>query len=378
PLLWFAGAQQVAALACIVAFVPLFGLVGVLLSQAVSTMLVNALELSLARRRIGLVWWNARYRLWLAPAAAAALAAVAMMTRPAYAWDELGHRVVARIAWDQMTPQARAAAVRLLMNAPANTGLRELMPSAGSAEERGRELFIMAAVWPDIIRSRSHVGNRYAHSDWHYVDHFWEQRVPGARPVDRPDVHVEGLLLQQLPQLRATLSADASAAGDSARSIALAWVLHLVGDAHQPLHNSSRITPQDTAGDRGGNLFLLAGLYPRSNLHAFWDSLVGFSAPWSASDRDEAAYIGHVAAAIERRYPPGWARPRLLPGQMERWSMEGYRISKESVYPAWLVRGEAAPARYQAQSWAVAQPRLALAGYRLADLLNHALGSGHA
>jgi hypothetical protein len=304
--------------------------------------------------------------------AAVTLAAVAMMARPAYAWDELGHRVVARIAWDRMTPQARAAAVRLLMNAPANAGLRALAPQGGSADERGRELFTMAAVWPDIIRSRTHVGNRYAHSDWHYVDHFWEQRAPGARPIDRPDVHVEGLLLQQLPGLRATL-ADA-AASDSARSIALAWVLHLVGDAHQPLHNSSRITPQDTAGDRGGNLFLLAGLYPRNNLHAFWDSLVGFSVPWSPSDRDEAAYIGHVAAAIEARYTPAWARSRLLPGQLEQWSMEGYRISKESLYPAWLARGQAAPARYQAQSWAVAQPRLALAGYRLADLLNTALG----
>jgi hypothetical protein len=45
-----------------------------------------------------------------------------MMSRPAYAWDELGHRVVARIAWDRMTPQARNNAVRLLMAAPANTG----------------------------------------------------------------------------------------------------------------------------------------------------------------------------------------------------------------------------------------------------------------
>jgi nuclease S1 len=307
---------------------------------------------------------------------ALAMLAVALATRPAYAWDELGHRVVARIAWDRMTPEARAAAVRLLMNAPENSGLRALMPSAGSDEERGRELFIMAAVWPDIIRSRTQVGNRYAHSDWHYVDHFFEQRTPTSPPVDRPDVHLEGFMLQQLPQLSATVG-DASAS-DSARSIALAWVLHLVGDAHQPLHNSSRITPVDTAGDRGGNLFLLAGLYPRNNLHAFWDSLVGFSAPWAPGDTDEAAYIGSVAARLEARYTPGWARSRLLPGEFERWSMEGYRISRQQVYPAWLVRGQAAPPRYQTVAWAVAQPRLALAGYRLADLLNRALGGGAA
>jgi hypothetical protein len=302
----------------------------------------------------------------------AALAALALASRPAYAWDELGHRVVARIAWDRMTPQARANAVRLLRNGPLNAGMRELMPQAGPDEERGRELFVMAAVWPDIIRTRTHPGNRFAHSDWHYVDHFFEQRTPGGPALDRPDVHVEGLLLQQLPRMDATV-ADASAS-DSARAVALAWILHLVGDAHQPLHNSSRITPRDTAGDRGGNSFQLAGLYPRSNLHAFWDSLVGFSVPWGPQDRDEAAYVGHIAALLEARYPPAWARSRLLAGQPGEWSMEGYRISKQSLYPGWLGRGQPAPPRYYAQSWTIAQPRLALAGYRLADLLNHSLG----
>ncbi|HEU4561735.1 MAG TPA: S1/P1 nuclease, partial [Longimicrobium sp.] len=173
--------------------------------------------------------------------AAAALVAVGMMSRPAYAWDELGHRVVARIAWDRMTPQARASAVRLLMAAPANTGLRELVPAGLSADEHGRELFVIASVWPDVIRSRSHVGNRYAHSDWHYVNFFWEQRSPGGPITDRPD-RTDGQLLNQLPGLVRTVG-DAQAT-DSARAVALAWVLHLVGDGHQPLHNSARITPQ--------------------------------------------------------------------------------------------------------------------------------------
>jgi hypothetical protein len=302
-----------------------------------------------------------------------AAAALALASRPAYAWDELGHRVVARIAWDRMTPQARAAAVRLLMSAPAGAGLRELMPAAGSDDERGRELFVMAAVWPDLIRSRTHPGNRFAHSDWHYVDHFWEQRAPGAPAIDRPDRH-DGFLLQQLP-LQSAIVGDAAAA-DSARAVALAWVLHLVGDAHQPLHNSARITPQDTAGDRGGNLFLLHGLYPRSNLHAYWDGIVGMAAPWRPGDIDEAAYVGDVAASIEARYPAAWARRRILPGDFQAWSLEGLRISRASVYPAWLVRGQAAPPRYLDQSWAVARTRLALGGYRLADVLNRALGGG--
>jgi S1/P1 Nuclease len=303
--------------------------------------------------------------------AAAAVVAVGMMSRPAYAWDELGHRVVARIAWDRMTPQARASAVRLLMAAPANTGMRALMPATGSDDERGRELFVMAAVWPDIIRSRNQVGNAYAHGDWHYVNFFWEQRTPGGPAVERPDKGTDGHLLDELPLMARTV-ADAQA-GDSARSVALAWVLHLTGDAHQPLHNSARITAQDTAGDRGGNLFALAGLYPRNNLHAYWDSLVGFSVPWTGTG-GEAEYVGRIAAGIEARYTPAWARSRLLAGDFRAWSHEGVRVAQQSAYPAWLVRGQAAPPQYQATTWAAAQPRLALAGYRLADVLNRALG----
>src|SRR5687768_8006614 len=104
----------------------------------------------------------------LGRAAAAAVVALGLGARPAYAWDELGHRVVARIAWDHMTSRARAAAVRLLMNAPANSGIRALAADAPAAE-RGRELFVFAAVWPDIIRDRTYIGFPYAHSDWHYV-----------------------------------------------------------------------------------------------------------------------------------------------------------------------------------------------------------------
>lgn len=301
--------------------------------------------------------------------AAVALAALGLAASPAHAWDEVGHRVVARIAWDHMTPAARDAAVRLLLRAPANSGILGLVPAGTPEAERGRELFVMAAYWPDIIRSRGILGYPYAHSDWHYVNFFWEQQRPGGPVTDQPG-RTDGQLLNQLPRLAATL-ADASAS-DSARSVSLAWILHLVGDAHQPLHNSARITAQDPQGDRGGNLFLLGGIYPRSNLHGYWDALVGLSEPWLAGER-EAGYIGRISARLARRYTPSWARGRLLPGQFEQWSREGVRVAQTTAYPAWLARGQPAPARYLPYAWGAAQPRLAIAGYRLADVLNRAL-----
>lgn len=299
-----------------------------------------------------------------------ALAASALLwSTPAHAWDELGHRVVARIAWDHMTPAARQHAIRLLQAAPPGSGIAELMPRTGTMEERQREWFVHTAVWADMIRDREHAGARYAHSDWHYVNFFWETG-PNGQPRDRPDVPRAGELLNQMQRISQTLGS--AAVPDSAEAIDLAWVLHLGGDSHQPLHNSARITAQDTAGDRGGNNYRLAGLYPFNNLHAYWDALVGFAIPWGPDDGTEADYVGTIANTIVRRWPQSRMRTQILPGQFERWSQEGLRVAQNTAYGT--PRNQPARPGYRRIAWQAAEPRVALAGYRLAELLNSRLG----
>lgn len=298
-------------------------------------------------------------------------AAGLLWSTPAHAWDELGHRVVARIAWDHMTPAARQNAIRLLQAAPPNSGIAELMPTTGTMEERQREWFVWAAVWSDMIRDREHPGARYARSDWHYVNFFWEQMPDGTRR-DRPDLPRAGSLIDQMQRIGTTLGN--TALPDSARTIDLMWALHLAGDAHQPLHNNARITAQDPEGDRGGNSFRLAGLYPFNNLHAYWDALIGFSMPWGAADRSEVDYVGSIAQRITARYPQSRMRGQIEPGAFEEWSREGFRIAQRVAYTG-VVRDQRAPASYRRSAWSAAEPRVALAGYRLADLLNRTLGA---
>jgi hypothetical protein len=185
------------------------------------------------------------------------------------------------------------------------------------------------------------------------------------------DVPRAGELLNRLQHYGTSLGNPSLPAAE--RGIDLAWTLHLVGDGHQPLHNSARITPRDTAGDRGGNSFLLAGVYPFSNLHGYWDALVGFSVPWAPMDRSEEDYVGSIAARTAARFPQ--SRFQLHPGRFEDWSREGMRVAQRSAYPAWLERGARAPLRYRTHAWLAAEPRVALAGYRLADMLNRQLGS---
>jgi hypothetical protein len=299
-----------------------------------------------------------------------ALAAAGLAwSTPAYAWDELGHRVVARIAWDHMTPAARQHAIRLLRAAPPGSGIAELMPATGPMEEREREWFVLTAVWADMIRDSTHAGARYARSDWHYVNWFWEVG-PNGRPRDRPDVPRAGQLIAQMQRIVPTLGS--AAVPDSAEAIDLAWLLHLGGDSHQPLHNSARMTAEDPEGDRGGNSYRLAGLYPFNNLHAYWDSQVGFAVPWGDEDDTESEYVGSIAQRIARRWPQSQMHGRLLPGQFEQWSREGLRVAQRVAYTT--PRNQPATMSYRRRAWTAAEPRLALAGYRLAELLNRRLG----
>lgn len=300
-----------------------------------------------------------------------ALAAAGLAwSTPAHAWDELGHRVVARIAWEHMTPAARQNSIRLLQSAPPGSGIAELMPRTGTMEERQREWFVHTAVWADMIRDRDHPGARYAHADWHYVNFFWETGPNGA-PRDRPDVPRAGQLIDQMQRISGTLGS--ASVPDSAEAIDLAWLLHLGGDSHQPLHNSARISPEDPEGDRGGNSYRLAGLYPFNNLHAYWDALTGFAIPWGAREQTEADYVGGIAQTIARRWPQSRMRGRILPGQIEQWSREGLRVAQTVAYRT--PRNERASSSYRRLAWAAAEPRIALAGYRLADLLNQKLGT---
>ena len=208
-------------------------------------------------------------------------------------------------------------------------------------------------------------GDRYAHSNWHYVNFFWEQRFPGGPVIPRPDKPLDGHLLNQLPGLAATVGN--AQAGDSARSVALAWVLHLVGDAHQPLHNSARITPQDPQGDRGGNLFLLAGMY-RAELTPL-DALVGFASRAPVTRR--AATLPLAAGWRGATRPV--CRGRMLPSGSSS-GRAGGRARRADGLPR--LAGARPPARrVPDRRGTAAQPRLALAGYRIAELLNRMPGA---
>jgi hypothetical protein len=287
---------------------------------------------------------------------------------PAAAWDRTGHLVVARIAWQQLSPAARSAAAELLASAPDDAGLRQLLPERSSSESEAQaEHFQRAAYWPDIVRDEAFPSRRdtYHHGDWHWINHFFEQRGTDRAAYELTDRPPVGRIVEQLEILVPAVGDATLPAAE--RAIDLAWVLHLGGDIHQPLHATARVTPTEPEGDRGGNLFALDGDH---DLHSFWDGILSSSNfHWFFWSED--AYVRRIAASITAEHPPSEYGERIDNLDFSSWARESFEISMARVYE--LEPGERPPASYQRQAVEIARERIALAGYRLARVLESRL-----
>jgi hypothetical protein len=166
-------------------------------------------------------------------ALAAAALAVALVPSPSFAWGKTGHRVVAALAEPQLSGLARAQIEQIL----------------GPGEN-----IVDAANWPDEMRSAPSPFWQKTSTPWHYVT------LNGIIYDHAPP---EGDALKALDQFRATLL-DPNASRDE-KQLALRFIVHLVGDLHQPLHVGK-------CCDRGGNEVKVSWFGKPTNLHAVWDS----------------------------------------------------------------------------------------------------------
>jgi hypothetical protein len=305
---------------------------------------------------------------------------------PVFAWDDSGHKLVAYIAWQQMSQPARERAIRILLNAPEDSQLNALYPTppdqdfttyplgARSKPAKQRDYFMIVSYWADIVRDRKYEKrSKYHHGTWHYLDTFW--REVNGRIETLPDMENDKEnVVERLFEFDKVLRSDAK---DAEKAIALAWILHLAGDVHQPLHASGRITPEDPkGGDQGGNTFSLSppDAKPKENLHWYWDSIVVRTIPRRA-DSSDAEYLLPIGNAIMKKHPLARMQNRLESGKFDTWQQESFRIASERLYPKTLVRNRMPSAVYQKMAFAIAEEQIALAGYRLGAWLNQVFGT---
>jgi len=299
---------------------------------------------------------------------------------PVFAWDETGHKITAYIAWQQMTTDVRDKVIKLLRAAPEDSQIGAFNIEYGSRprESRERDFFVIIATWPDMIKDKKLRArfDKYAkdQSDWHYINQFWTWKDGKGRMVE--GMTPVGQIIKKLGEFSQLLS---SSANDSDKAIAVAWLEHLVGDIHQPLHVSARVTEYDPKGDRGGNAFLLTPKGTKrddqDNLHSFWDQAIGRYMP--NKDMCEAAYYEPIAERIMKLYPYGKMKDRLSPDKFGVWEQESLNIAMTEVYQG-VEFGEKPSEKYTKRAFEIAQERLALGGYRLGDLFNEVFGTSPA
>ncbi len=304
---------------------------------------------------------------------------------PTFAWDDSGHKIVAYIAWQQMSPEARQAAVKLLLNAPEDSQLPALYPTpvdadfstypvgARSKEAKQRDFFMFASYWSDIIRERKYENRyKYHHGTWHYLDTFWHEVNGKIETLPEMENDKENVV-ERLFEFDKVLRSDAK---DAEKAIALAWILHLAGDVHQPLHASGRVTDEEPKGDQGGNLFLLTpkDAKQKENLHWYWDSIVVRTVK-RKDDASDAEYLLPIGDKMMKEFPFTKMQSRLEIGKFDAWQQESFQIAANKLYPKTLIRNQMPSDNYKKMAFDIAEEQIALAGYRLGTMLNQILGA---
>jgi hypothetical protein len=242
-----------------------------------------------------------------------------------------------------------------------------------SREARRLDFFMTAATWPDIIKDKDLAVRykKYSNSNWHYFDTLWREK--DGKVVMLPPGSEGGHMMEKLSDFDEVIRGTAP---NEEKASAIAWLAHLIGDLHQPLHATARVIGGDRdKGDQGGNLFSLTskGAKDKLNLHSFWDGILEQTQP-NTGDLCDADYLKPIVDLIMAEYPYSKLQPRLADDKYEVWEQESVTIATHEVYKG-LKRYEMPSESYKAKAANIAHERLALAGYRLADLFNEVFGN---
>ena len=267
---------------------------------------------------------------------AAGWIAILMFILPAFhagAWCRWEHRVIAEIAEQNLSPAARAKVAGILG------------PDTKLAGVSG---------WADWVRKY----RRYT-APWHYINYPLELDEPDYDVMKAPGGNIVYAIETRIALLR-----DPAVSGEI-RAEALKFLIHFMGDIHQPLHCGK-------GEDRGGNAVPVTWKGEAANLHSVWDcSLSG------GGDSDPVLWAIYLLAGTSPE-----DRVRIMVGRPYDWMVESHKLARDFCYPQLLRYSPSSPGGgipelsggYAAAARPVVRRRLVEAGLRLAMVLNDIFG----
>jgi hypothetical protein len=319
--------------------------------------------------------------------------ALLIPSAPAFGWGCEGRQIVALIARAHLTSAASAAIDRLLAEYPADPALNHYCKSA--------DAMVDTAAWADEVRNTEKTG------PWHYIDIPLTEKQPGSLAAWCPAITPPLIMVPPVAPVPVTPAAGTkdhpgcvtnaieyhwailldTSRSDADRTTALRYLIHFVGDMHQPLHSSDN-------NDQGGNCTAIQFFDQQrpANLHSIWDTLL-IQHELTSKKETPADY----ARQLDRQFADRWPAWGTLPVDPTAWAWEGNRVARMITYgdlkpaiPLEKPRVQTADGqavctaereKVAALHIAIGDPyfdaaipvvgeQLAKAGYRLADLLN--------
>lgn len=260
-----------------------------------------------------------------------------------FAWNAIGHMVVANIAYQNLTPQARAKVDKMV----------------GELNQEYPEMktFVNIAYWPDSIRSQ-HIES-FTH--WHYIDNPY---VVDGLSVPVPSIIDTDNAVWAVKTIEQVVKNNDANGYDRARF--LSFITHISGDLHQPLHTTALVSEAHPKGDKGGNAYYVKFNNERINAHKIWDMGLGVF-----SGESSIVHTTDIANSIVATYPKAYFGNAVNELDPTVWAQEGVENAKKYVYST--PENQPVSNAYIETGKQLSQKQAALAGYRLANLLNQLL-----
>ncbi|WP_316189933.1 S1/P1 nuclease [Bradyrhizobium sp. SZCCHNS1054] len=256
----------------------------------------------------------------------------------AWAWGQEGHSIVAEVAQHRISAATLDKIGKLL------------------AAESGSNAVSLASIasWADDYKFEPAGKDT---SGWHFVNIPDDQpSYNQARDCSKP------CLVSAIEKTKQTL-ANCSATPDS-RRLALKMLVHLVGDIHQPLHTTDRTDVYTSKDDRGGNDVPVTFFGKTSNLHEVWDTGIIMRTVYA---------WGSYVTRLETSWFPGRDLSSLTGGSTADWANEAHQLAHDVAYDA--PDDGILGVKYFTKASPVVDRQLAVAGVRLARILDQAMAS---
>ncbi|HVM59615.1 MAG TPA: S1/P1 nuclease [Verrucomicrobiae bacterium] len=295
------------------------------------------------------------------------------------AWDGTGHMLVGQIAYDRLNDKAKARVTEL----------------AAQIQKDGVPYnAVNICCWADDIKARdADTPFRGWYRTWHYIDIGCLTNDPDVLANPPELSKTNGNVVVALPYCVNLIKTKQFNKLVPNESVALALVMHFVGDIHQPLHTTGRYNPnpnpppgeyKDDAGGNGLSLTNFVDTPWPANLHTFWDEAYRRyyeAGTVKASPRlDEALAPGapELKEWMTRLAPDAPAADADLSFNVMKWVNESHAVACSQVYGTlgapYGAKNVSLTEAYVKAGTDTARRRIVLAGYRLAALLNDLYG----